>query len=190
LPKKTFQAAAVANAHLIVQLKDNQPILCQKVEDACATADPRSSARTVDPKRRNRHETRAVTVFDAALAVAETEWEPHVAAIIKVERSTLVRQPATGLWKLALETSFYLSGRPIDANLAAHAIRKHWGIENNPTTPVMSLSAKTPRGFEPIPESSPDSGASPTISCAATNPTRSPKTASPQLSEASNQYFQ
>ena len=130
MPKKTFDAATVANAHLIVQLKDNQPILCQKVEAVCATADPRSSALTVDQKRRNRHETRAITVFDAALAVAETEWEPHVAAIIKVERSTLVRQPATGLWKLALETSFYLSGRPIDANLAAHAIRKHWGIEN------------------------------------------------------------
>jgi predicted transposase YbfD/YdcC len=130
LPKKTFQAAAVANAHLIVQLKDNQPILCQKVEAVCATADPQSSARTVDQKRRNRHETRAITVFDAALAVAETEWQPHVAAIIKVERSTHVRQPATGLWKLSSETSFYLSGRPIDANLAAHAIREHWGIEN------------------------------------------------------------
>jgi predicted transposase YbfD/YdcC len=84
----------------------------------------------VDQKRRNRHETRAITVFDAALAVAETEWEPHVAAIIKVERSTNVRQSATGLWKLSLETSFYLSGRPINANLAAHAIRKDWGIEN------------------------------------------------------------
>ena len=29
-----------------------------------------------------------------------------------------------------METSFYLSGRPVAANLAAHAIRKHWGIEN------------------------------------------------------------
>ena len=70
----------------------------------------------------------AITVFAAASAVAETEWEALVAAIIKVERSTNVRQPATGLWKLTSETSFYLSGRPIHANLAAHAIRKHWGI--------------------------------------------------------------
>jgi predicted transposase YbfD/YdcC len=28
------------------------------------------------------------------------------------------------------ETSFYLSNRPIDANHAADAIRKHWRIEN------------------------------------------------------------
>src|ERR1019366_8249253 len=39
-------------------------------------------------------------------------------------------QPATGLWKTSAETSFYLSNRPIDANHAADAIRKHWRIEN------------------------------------------------------------
>jgi predicted transposase YbfD/YdcC len=130
LPKKTFEAAAVANAHLIVQLKENQPILCQKVEAACAAAEPQSHVQTVDQKRRNRHETRAITVFDASPAVAETEWESLVAAIIKVERSTNVRQAATGLWKPSFEISFYLSGHPVTANLAAHAIRKHWGIEN------------------------------------------------------------
>ena len=130
MPKKTFEAATIANAHLIVQLKENQPTLCQNVEAVSASAEPQSSVRTIDQKRRNRHETRAVTVFDAASAVAGTEWEPHVAAIVKVERAINVRQSATGLWKLSLETSFYLSGRPVAANLAAHAIRKHWAIEN------------------------------------------------------------
>ena len=98
MPKKTFEAAAVANAHLIVQLKENQPILCQKVEAVCATAKPQSSLQTVDQKRRNRHETRAVTVFDAAPAVAETEWGALVAATIKVERAVNVRQPTAALW--------------------------------------------------------------------------------------------
>ena len=130
MPKKTFEAAAIADAHLIVQLKDNQPILCQKVEAVCAATQPLSSVQTVDEKRRNRHETRTIAVFDAKSAVTGTEWEPHVAAIIKVERAINVRQPATGLWKPSSEISFYLSGRPVTANLAAHAIRKHWGIEN------------------------------------------------------------
>ena len=130
MPKKTFEAAASADAHLIVQLKDNQPILCQKAEAVCAAAEPLSSVQTVDKKRRNRHETRAVAVFDAKPAVTGTEWEPHVAAVIKVERAVHHFQPATGLWKLALETSFYLSSRPVDAKIAADAIRKHWGIEN------------------------------------------------------------
>src|ERR1035437_2656700 len=55
LPKKTFETAAAADAHLIVQLKDNQPTLCQKVEVACAAAKPLSRVQTVDKNRRNRH---------------------------------------------------------------------------------------------------------------------------------------
>jgi hypothetical protein len=130
LSKKTFEAAAAANAHLIVQLKDNQPTLCQKVEAACNTAMPLSGVQTVDENRRNRHETRTIAVFDATPAVSGTEWEPYVAAVIQVERSVLAFQPATGLWKASAETSFYLSNRPVEANHAAVAIRKHWLIEN------------------------------------------------------------
>ncbi len=130
MPKKTFEAAAAANAHLIVQLKDNQPILCQKTEAACAAAMPQSSVQTIDRKRRNRHETRTIAVFDAKPAVNGTEWQAHVAALIRVERSTHVFQPATGLWKSSAETSFYLSNRPIEAELAALAVRAHWRIEN------------------------------------------------------------
>ena len=130
MSKKTFEAAAAANAYLIVQLKDNQPTLCQKVEAACNTAMPLSGVRTVDEKKRNRHETRIIAVFDPAPAVVGTEWEPYVAAVIQVERSVHTFQPATGLWKTSDETSFYLSNRLIDANNAAFAIRKHWGIEN------------------------------------------------------------
>jgi predicted transposase YbfD/YdcC len=130
LPKKTFEAAAAAHAHLIVQLKDNQPTLCQKAEAACAAATPLSGVQTVDAKRRNRCETRTVAVFDAKPTVSGTEWEPFVAAVIQVERSVQAFQPATGLWKASVETSFYLSNRPIDAKLAATAVRQHWGIEN------------------------------------------------------------
>ena len=130
MSKKTFEAAAAANAHLIVQLKDNQPTLCQKVEAACNTALPLSGVRTLDEKKRNRHETRIIAVFDPAPAVVGTEWEPYVAAVIQVERTVHAFQPATGLWKTSDETSFYLSNRLIDANNAAFAIRKHWGIEN------------------------------------------------------------
>jgi len=86
--------------------------------------------KTVDGNRRNRHETRTITVFDATAAVAETEWQPHVAAIIQVERDVNVRQADTGFWKPSLETSIYLSNRPVGAEIAADAIRKHWGIEN------------------------------------------------------------
>lgn len=130
MPKKTFESAAAANAHLIVQLKDNQPTLREKVETACVGARPLSGIQTIDAKCRNRHETRTVAVFDAKSAVADTEWQPFVAAVIQVERRVHAFQPATGLWKTSDETSFYLSSRAIDAARAADAIRKHWGIEN------------------------------------------------------------
>ena len=42
----------------------------------------------------------------------------------------LVFQTATGLWKTSHETSHYLSNRPIDAEQAADAVRRHWDIEN------------------------------------------------------------
>jgi hypothetical protein len=130
LSKKTFEAAAAANAHLIVQLKDNQLTLRQKVEAVCNTTMPLSGVQTIDEKKRNRHETRTIAVFDARLAVVETEWQPYVAAIVQVERTVHAFQPATGLWNTVAETSFYLSNRPIYAALAADAVRKHWGIEN------------------------------------------------------------
>ena len=130
MPKKTFEAAAVAKAHLIVQLKDNQISLRQKVEAACNTALPLSGVRTIDEKRRNRYEIRTIAMFDAAPIVVGTEWEAHVAAVMQVQRMVHVFQPATGLWKTSAETSFYLSNRPITAKKAADAIRKHWAIEN------------------------------------------------------------
>jgi hypothetical protein len=45
-------------------------------------------------------------VFDAAPAVADSEWETYVAAIIAVERRVHAFQPATGLFKTSNETSF------------------------------------------------------------------------------------
>jgi hypothetical protein len=130
LPKKTFETAAEAQAHLIVQLKDNQPTLCRKAEAVCNDTKPLSGVQTVDRKKRNRHETRTVAVFDAVPAVAGTEWEPYVAAIIAIERRVLTYQPATGLWNSSRETALYLSNRQILARQAANTIREHWGIEN------------------------------------------------------------
>ena len=128
--QKTFEVAAAANAHLIVQLKDNQPILRREAEAICSTATPLSRESRVDKNRRNRHETRTVAVFDATQAVIGTEWEPHVAAIIRIERTVFHFLPATGLWKHTCEISFYLSSRPITAKTAATAVRNPWAIEN------------------------------------------------------------
>jgi hypothetical protein len=186
LSKKTFEAAATANAHLIVQLKDNQLTLRQNVEAACNAAIPLSAVQTVDEKKRNRHETRTVAVFDAAPAVVETEWEPYVVGIVQVERSVNAYQPATGLWKTSAETSFYLSSHRIDANHAALAIRKHWGIENKlHYTRDVTLREDASRIQKTL-ESLQDCAALLTIFCGSINPTQSPKIVTPPHSAASS----
>jgi predicted transposase YbfD/YdcC len=111
-------------------LKDNQPNLRIKVDETCSTTKHLSATQTFDRKTRNRHETRTLAVFDASPAVAKTEWQPHVAAIIQIERVVHTFQPATGLWKTSKETALYLSSHAIEAKPAASIVRGHWGIEN------------------------------------------------------------
>jgi hypothetical protein len=116
-------------AHIEID-EENQPALLRKVEAVCTDAAPLSGVQTIDEKKHGRHEIRTVAMFDPAPAVAGTGWEPHVAAIIQIDRRVLTFQPASGLWKATSETSFYLSNRPIMADQAATAVRMHWGIEN------------------------------------------------------------
>ena len=82
---------------------------------------------------------------------ADSEWETHVAAIIAVERTVHVFQPATDLFKTSNETSFYLSNRSIGAEQAAAAIRSHWGIENRSHYVRTSHCARSPHVFAKTP---------------------------------------
>ena len=107
-----------------------QRSLQKAFEAVRAAAKPPPPVETIDAKRRNRHETRAVTVFDAKKAVAKTQWRPHAAAIIRVERSVDAYQPSTGPWKPSTEKSYHLSSYKVDAQTAARAIRGHWAIAN------------------------------------------------------------
>ncbi len=128
MPKKHFEVAAEANIALIVQVKDNQPSLRQRIQEISATSAPLGSVRSRD-KGRNRDESRTVTVFDPAHKLTDTDWHPHVAAIIRVERDVFTRNAGTGLLRHATETAFYVANRPLTATRAAEAIRAHWRIE-------------------------------------------------------------
>ncbi len=129
MPKKHFEAAAEANIALIVGVKDNQPTLHQRVQEISTTAPPLGSVHSHD-KGRNRDERRTVTVFDPADKLADNDWHPHVAAIIRVERDVYTRNAKTGLLRHSAETAFYVSNTPVTAPRAAEAIRAHWRIEN------------------------------------------------------------
>ena len=129
MPKKTFAAAAEAQARAIIQLKDNQPTLLNDAAAVCAAGDPVSACAEVC-QARNRHETRIVEVFRAQPAVAGTEWEALVTDIIRVHRTVLHRSAKTGLWRRGSEIALYLANFSAPAECCAEAIRGHWRIEN------------------------------------------------------------
>ncbi len=62
--------------------------------------------------------------------LVDTDWHPHVAAIIQVERQVYTRNAKTGLLRHSAETAFYVANTPVTATRAAEAIRAHWQIEN------------------------------------------------------------
>ncbi len=127
--KKTFQIARDTGNDLIVQVKANQPNLLQGLEQIAAT---RTAVAVHDSRNRarNRREDRHVHVFDTAVALKGTEWEPLVAAMVCVHRQTLMRSAATGLWTRREELSFYVSSVMLPAETFANAIRGHWAVEN------------------------------------------------------------
>ena len=127
--KKTFEVAATANLALIVQVKGNQSTLHQQVQQLSANTAPLGSAHSHD-KGRNRDERRTVTVFDPARSLAGTDWQPYVAAVIRVQRDVYTRNAATGLLRHTAETAFYVANTSLTASRAAEAIRAHWAIEN------------------------------------------------------------
>jgi hypothetical protein len=127
--KKTFEAAALAQAQAIIQLKDNQPTLIQNAETACARQHPTSSDTSLT-KARNRREIRTVDVFSATRAVADTEWKHLIKGIVRVTRDVLHRSAKTGLWSSTSEVAYYLVNFAESAGHASIAIRNHWNIEN------------------------------------------------------------
>jgi predicted transposase YbfD/YdcC len=110
-------------------VKGNQPALHQRVQQIAATTAPPGALHSRDTGR-NRDERRTVTVFDPADMLADTDWHPHVAVIIRVEREVYTRSAKTGLLRHSAETAFYVSNTPITAARAADAIRAHWRVEN------------------------------------------------------------
>ncbi len=63
-------------------------------------------------------------------ALVGSDWQDLVASVIRVRRDRLDRSAKTGLWKASSETAYYVASFEPTAPFAAHAIRRHWGIEN------------------------------------------------------------
>ena len=74
--KDAFTRAAETG--LLVQVKQNQPTLQDRLAGLCARQQPLDSHETVDRRRHGRQEHRLVEVFDTA-GQLDTEWQPLIA---------------------------------------------------------------------------------------------------------------
>src|SRR3954454_8277553 len=162
--KKTFEQVTAAGAHVIAQVKANQPTLHQRIAELCQRTAPLDQTRTADQKQRSRDEIRVVEVFAPGTSLADTEWADHVAAVVRVSRDTLKRVTTTGLWERTSEVAYFIANVALPATACAHAIRGHWGSKTGCTMSAMLASARTTVGSAAIPVSSLACDPSPPIS--------------------------
>ena len=67
-------------------------------------------------------------MFDASDKLTDTQWQPHIDAIIQVNRGVLTAVPDRAGTR-ATETAFDVANTPLTAARAAEAVRAHWRIE-------------------------------------------------------------
>ena len=54
--------------------------------------------------------------------LADSDWNPLIAAVLRVDRNVLTRRAKTGLWEHSLHTAYYISNTQITAERAAQAV--------------------------------------------------------------------
>ena len=122
------QAAATGNA-LLVRVKQNQPTLHGALAKLCDEQLPVSCHESVDRRRHGRQEHRCVEVFDTA-GQLDAPWQELITCVARVSRLTYVKDTRSGMWPTREEVGYYACQTHHDAKTLAHAIRAHWGVEN------------------------------------------------------------
>ncbi len=133
-----------AGADYLLAVKANQPTLRSEIEIFFNDAPQASLERFAElDKGHGRIEQRAVTL------AREVDWLggerrfpgelrlPHVAAIVKVESRTQLKD------RSRFDTRYYIASAQTSAEVAAKAVRGHWGIENQLHWRWMWSSTKT-----------------------------------------------
>lgn len=126
-------AGAIRNAEAdyLLAVKANQPTLRRDIEAYFADAPEARLDRFVDvDKGHGRIERRTVTLArEVDWLVSDRRFPgelrlPDVAAIVRVESVAELKD------RCRFETRYYISSANVSAQIAAEAVRGHWGIEN------------------------------------------------------------
>jgi predicted transposase YbfD/YdcC len=126
--RETLEKIRDKKAHIVVQVKNNQPKLRAAVQSQFqAVFDAQKEKIVVELKEEGhgRKEERYVFQLKAKLPVELVEKWPTIRSIIAVERHRIVNGKGT------VDTSYYVSSLSPKHKLLGHYIRQHWRIENS-----------------------------------------------------------
>ncbi|MGI8634316.1 MAG: ISAs1 family transposase, partial [Segetibacter sp.] len=130
----TFEAAALNNQGVLIQLKENQKNLLEDVE--CLTNN-NTPAQTHEPPAECGHgriEKRTTKVYSDVNIIKNEilneDWETKIITIAKVERKTERFDAVSKTYIPSEETAYFLANVALTAEQAHKSIRFHWGIEN------------------------------------------------------------
>ncbi|MDO9028362.1 MAG: ISAs1 family transposase [Candidatus Roizmanbacteria bacterium] len=113
-------------ADYVLMVKENQSELLDDIKDSFKMLEHDDYTESLDFGH-GRIETRKCAVItDLSLIEKPTLWK-SLTSIVRVESERYIK--STGVTQS--ETRYYISSLCADANQLLHAIRSHWGIENN-----------------------------------------------------------
>lgn len=126
--RETLEKIAEKKAHVVVQVKNNQPKLRAAVVEqfqAVFDAGKEKIVTEIKEKHHGRSEERYVFQLKAKLPEELADKWPTIRSIIAVERHRVINGKGT------VDTSYYISSMSPNHKLLGHYIRQHWRIENS-----------------------------------------------------------
>ena len=127
--KKTFEAAAQAQARLIVQLKDNQPTRCKMSKPPALPADL-PAATPLSPPGTAGMKPEPPTYSAPHAPLPEPSGSLSIETIVRVTRRCPASRCQDGTMEQHSRDSILPGQLPVSACHAATAVRCHWHVEN------------------------------------------------------------
>ena len=126
--RETLEKISNKKAHVVVQVKKNQPKLRDAVVEQFQSVFDAGKEKIITEIKQERHgrkEERYVFQLKAKLPNELKEKWPTIRSIIAVERHRVIQGKGT------VDTSYYVSSMSPNHKMLGHYIRQHWRIENS-----------------------------------------------------------
>ena len=126
--RETLEKIQEKKAHMVVQVKHNQPLLREAVQSQFQEVFDANKEQVIAEHKETGHgrkEERYVFQLKAKLSPELVDKWPSIRSIIAVERHRVIKGKGT------VDTSYYVSSLPPKHKMIGHYIRQHWRIENS-----------------------------------------------------------